>query len=217
VIPPLLAITPPQGPVPRTVVDAAVDLGVSIAVLLREEDGDPRAAMGERTHALRTAALSAGFPVLLSCPSEDMAAAQGPARDAGLAGVQLKGDPTDEALLRARTAWPEGTLGASVHGEARPVPADYLVFAPVFTPRTRAKVRKRAAGVDALRRWASTATVFALGGIEPANAEACVAAGAYGLAGISSFLGTRDAVTDTLRAFARALTLRTHVPSQSRG
>ncbi len=216
-IPPLLAITPPSGPVPRTVVDVAVEHGIPIALLLRDATGDPADAVRGRFDLVRRAATDAGIPVLMSCAAADIERVVPRARNAGLAGVQLKGDPTDGQLLRARTAWPEGTHGASVHGDPRDVAADYIVFAPVFAPRTASDVPKRAAGIDALRGWSSHGQVFALGGVQPANAESCVAAGAYGLAGISSFLGSRDAVADTLRAFARALTLRPDVPPESRG
>ena len=216
-IPRLLVITPPRGAVPPTVVDVAVEHGVELAVLLREPAADPLDVLRGRLDPLLAAAQGAGFPVLLSCAAEDLERVVQPARDAGLSGVQLKGDPSDAMLLRARTAWAEGTIGASVHGEPRELAADYLVFAPVFTPGTPADVPKQAAGVAALGAWTGCGPVFALGGITADNAASCVNAGAYGLAGISSFLGSRDAVADTLRAFARALTLRPHVPPESRG
>lgn len=216
-IPRLLAITPPRGPISRTVIDVAVEHGIPLAILLRDAEEEPAGALGRRFDVVRRAARDAGVPVLVSCAPTDVERVVAPARDAGLTGVQLKGDPTDAALLRARAAWPEATIGASVHGEPRDVAADYVVFAPVFAPRTASAVPKHAAGLEALSTWASRGRVFALGGIEPTNADSCVRAGAYGLAGISSFLGSRAAVTDTVRAFARALTLRPDVPPESRG
>ncbi|MCR9161185.1 MAG: thiamine phosphate synthase [Nannocystaceae bacterium] len=215
-IPRLLVITPPMGPVPRTVVDVALEHGIDLAVLLREPAGDPLEPRG-RLETLRRAAVDAGLPVLLSCAAAELDRVVGPAADAGLCGLQLKGDPSEEALLRARAAWPEAIVGASVHGEPRAVAADYLVFAPVFAPRTASAWRKQAAGVAALGAWARWGRVFALGGVEPDNAAACVAAGAYGLAAISSFLGSAEALAHTVRAFARALTLRPDVPPQTRG
>ncbi len=219
-IPHLLAIAPPEGPAVPTSVEVAAELGIELAVLLRAPGEDP-AAMLQPEHRLADllrAARTASVPVLGSCAAPDVLRFAPLARDAGLCGLQLRGDPNDDELLRARAAWPEATLGASVHGQPRATSADYVVFAPVFVPGTPAGVAKRPVGVDPLAAWsAHHPRVFALGGVTPQTAGACVTAGAYGLAGISTFLGPADTVADTLRALAGALTSAPDVPPRPRG
>ncbi len=212
-IPRLLVITPPVGVVPPQCVQVAAALGVRIAVLLREPAGDPLRLLepGARVADLLRAAQAAGFPVFLSCTAGDAARMVGPARGAGLTGLQLRGDPTPAQLQVPRDAWPEAVVGESVHGPAPAQPhpghgADYQVFAPVHTPGTPAPFPKPAAGLEALaHRAARHPRVFALGGVTPDTAEGCLAAGAYGLAGISTFLGSVDALTDTVAALASVL------------
>lgn len=219
-IPRLLAITPPVGPVATTCVEVAAELGIELSVLLREPGCDPAAFLHpeHRVAGVLRAAVRADVPVFASCAAEDAPWFAPAARDAGLRGLQVRGDPSDAALLRARAAWPQVVLGASVHGTPRAVAADYVAFAPVFSPGTAAGFAKQATGCQPLAAWAARhPQVFALGGITPQTATACMAAGAYGLAGISTFLGARDTVTDTLRALARALTSAPDVPPSPRG
>lgn len=207
--PRLLAITPPEGFVEPTVVEASVQTGVPVSILLRTPAADPTTvlARGGRLDALRVRATEAGLDVLLACDAHQLDASIEVARDAGLRGVQLRGDPDVEQLLRARTAWPEAIVGASVHGDPppRPSPADYVVLAPVFAPNTPAAFPKPAAGLQALARWRGHGHVLALGGVTVDNAAACFSQGARGLAGISTFLGTVQEVADTLEALASAL------------
>ncbi len=215
-----MAITPPQGPVAATPVEVAVDLGIPLRVLLRDPDSDPADMLRpeHRLGCLLRAAGAAGVPVMGSCAVHEFPRFAPIAADAGLCGVQLRGDPSEDDLLRARSAWPQAVLGASVHGDARAVAADYLVFAPVFAPQTPTTFEKRPMGVEALAAWcARHPRVFALGGVTPQNAGACAAAGAYGLAGISTFLGPAHAVADTVRALAGALTSARDVPPSPRG
>jgi thiamine-phosphate pyrophosphorylase len=68
---------------------------------------------------------------------------------------------------------------------AREEQVDLLFFSPVFE-----KLSAQPQGLEALRRACETADgipVFALGGVTPANAPACLAAGAAGVAGIRLF------------------------------
>jgi thiamine-phosphate pyrophosphorylase len=61
--------------------------------------------------------------------------------------------------------------------------ATFAVFAPVFEKKGTSP-----AGLNALRQASATSTpVLALGGITPANAESCLAAGAAGIAAIRLF------------------------------
>jgi thiamine-phosphate pyrophosphorylase len=64
---------------------------------------------------------------------------------------------------------------------------DLLLFSPVFE-----KLSLQPQGLEALSRACVEARgipVFALGGVTPANASACLAAGAAGVAGIRLFVG----------------------------
>ncbi len=210
-IPRLLAITPPRGPVGTALVQAASLSGVEVALLLR----DPGSSAAQTLEAtarltpLRRAAVAAGLPVYLSCGPDEVSRAPSLARDHGLQGVQVRGDPEPAVMLRAHAAWPDGVLGRSVHGAPPSTPPEadhYAVFAPVFAPNTRTATPKPAVGTEALARWcAHHPRVFALGGITPQTAAACVEAGAWGVAGISTFLGAAGPVADTLRALAAVL------------
>lgn len=216
----LLVITPPSGLVQTTAIEVAQREGVSVAVLLREPGADALdlLAPGGRMGPLLRAAANHDLDVLLSCEAVDAERVAGPAQDAGLRGLQLRADPDDEAIARTKAAWPGGLVGASVHGPPRSCAADYVVFAPVFAPGTPAAFDKPPAGAGALHGWARRhRAVFALGGVEPATAAACVAAGAYGLAGISTFLGPAGRVAETVRALAGALARPRDVPPPQRG
>ncbi len=99
-------------------------------------------------------------------------------------------------------------LGRSCHGAPQPGHAlvDYTLFAPVFAPTTGQPSRplgsKLPAGLDALRTWTAApgACVFALGGVGPVTAAACLAAGAHGLAGIGVFFGEPGQVAQDVAA-----------------
>lgn len=79
---------------------------------------------------------------------------------------------------------------AAVH-DAERAGATALVFAPVFAPSWKPAVP---AGVDALRQAVAVATrpVYALGGITPTLAAACLDAGAYGVAVLSGVMAAGD-------------------------
>lgn len=68
--------------------------------------------------------------------------------------------------------------------------ADLILFAPVFEKRLAGVAVAEGVGLEALRNACVTAEgvpVFALGGVTDANAAACIAAGAAGVAGIRLF------------------------------
>ncbi len=68
--------------------------------------------------------------------------------------------------------------------------ADLILFAPVFEKRVDGEVVVNGVGLDALREACSVAgevPVLALGGVDAVNAQACVDAGAAGVAGIRLF------------------------------
>jgi thiamine-phosphate pyrophosphorylase len=69
--------------------------------------------------------------------------------------------------------------------------ADLILFGPVFEKRVDGEVVVQGIGLDALREACVVAgelPVFALGGVDDANAQACMDAGAAGVAGIRMFL-----------------------------
>ena len=68
--------------------------------------------------------------------------------------------------------------------------ADLILFGPVFEKRVDGEVVVAGLGLDALREACIVAgelPVFALGGVDMANAESCLAARAAGVAGIRLF------------------------------
>jgi thiamine-phosphate pyrophosphorylase len=213
----LLAITPPEGPVDPAIVQAWHGAAaVGVAVLLREPGCDPAALVSDehRLAPLRHACTRAGVPWLLSVdPARLHALTPEVLSVPGLAGVQLRGDPDAAAVDAARRRLGPGlVIGRSCHGTPAPMGdrVDYSVLAPIFAPRTaspRPGPGKQAVGLEPLRAFAAVEPrVFALGGITPATARACIEAGAYGLAAIRSFFGPRHEVADDVARLARALT-----------
>lgn len=210
----LLAITPPTGEPDPACVDAWIEAGagapgVGIALLLRTPGAPPRDIYADpRLHRIRAACTARRVPMLLSCAAADLDTL--PSGMTDLVGLQVRGDPTDAQLARARWHSRRGApLGRSVHGAIpRPGDADYTVFAPVFETGTgQDGVDKKASGLDPLLTWAKAVDepVFALGGVTAARAHACLEAGARGLAGISAFFGRTGAVVETVSAFVAAL------------
>jgi thiamine-phosphate pyrophosphorylase len=111
---------------------------------------------------------------------------------AGAAGAHLPSNSPAPRIWRGVV--PAGFLiGASCHSleeahAAAEEGADYVVYGPVFAPRSKASdLAPR--GLDELARAASSVRipVLALGGITRGNAPQCAAAGAAGVAGISLF------------------------------
>lgn len=111
---------------------------------------------------------------------------------AGAAGLHLPSDspPPD----RWRAIAPAGfVIGVSCHtvDEVRAAAqrgADYVVFGPVFAPRSKS-TDLDPRGLDLLAQAAKSVVipVLALGGITNQNSEACIQHGAAGIAAISLF------------------------------
>jgi len=105
------------------------------------------------------------------------------ARDVGADGVHL--GQSDAPYARARDLLgPDAVIGLSTHNpdetsRACAAGADYIGVGPVFPTTTKAKPDP-VIGLDGLRRLLALATVpaVAIGGIDPTNAAALLAAGA---------------------------------------
>ena len=111
---------------------------------------------------------------------------------AGAAGAHLPSGSPPPNVWRALTP-PGFLIGVSCHSAdevraAQEEGADYVVFGPVYAPRSKSSgLTPR--GLDGLTEAARAARipVLALGGITSANVQACVNAGAAGIAAISLY------------------------------
>jgi thiamine-phosphate pyrophosphorylase len=162
--------------------DEAMAAGVDV-IQIRERDLDA-AALSACAGRVATRARGTRTTVLVN-DRADVALA------AGAAGVHLRAAGPPEARVRA--LGPAGwVVGRSVHDldEARAHDAaDYLLFGTMFAGGSKpdgAPVQ----GLPGLARVVAVSRipVIAIGGIDPARAGACAAAGAAGVAGIGVFL-----------------------------
>jgi thiamine-phosphate pyrophosphorylase len=172
-------------------------LGVEF-VQLREKDLGTRelTELAEAMMAAMRHSASGNQPRLLI--NAGAAGAAEAARAVRAAGIHLPGRWRAEQVGMARIA---GTVSVGCHsvGEvavARTAGADMALLSPVF--RTESHPEAAALGLATLTaacRAGQTATgtmpVFALGGVNAANAASCIEAGAAGVAGIRTFLAGR--------------------------
>jgi thiamine-phosphate pyrophosphorylase len=175
------------------VVAAAVDAGAS-AVLLRERDlpGAERRGLAER---LRSIATAAGAELIVASDATL-------ARDVGADGVHLAAAdpdvPPGAGLRVGRSCHTIDDLRA-----AATAGLDYATFSPVFATMSKPGygpalgIDGLAAGVRVLadagsRRTGRALPVYALGGIGPAEASACRAAGAAGVAAMGAVMRADD-------------------------
>ncbi len=123
----------------------------------------------------------------------------------GVDGFHVPDDP--DLLIEFRALFPKLLIGASTHSidgarSAAETGADFLTFGPVFetTKRTRPQ------GLDALRDACNAAAVplFAIGGVTPENARACLDAGAHGVAVVGAVMEA-SSVRSAVRAFAEVM------------
>ncbi len=211
----LLAISPPEGPVDANLVDRWASAGalvLGLGVLLRQ----PCADLPELLAAITRGRLSAfvsrcralQIPLLLSLAPEQIksfARMRESEPSLEFAGVQLRADPCRCDLESIRRTLDLGYIGRSCHGKAKGMHdlVDYTCVAPIYQPSTEQRGRvKSAVGLAPLRDWAAqpNARIFALGGVGPANAQACLRAGAWGLAGIGLFFGDLHRVGEDVAA-----------------
>jgi thiamine monophosphate synthase len=217
----LLAITPPASIAPSIeprLVDAWLAAGagaLGLGVLLREPGASAAAILaGARLLPLRDRLAELGVAALLSvdgrAPEQDAERIR--RADPPIAGVQLRGDPSEATCKSWRMQLgAEATIGRSIHGSVPepglgPAGVDYSCLAPIHAPHTVLPGDdKRAIGLAGLRAWtARRADIVALGGVGPDNARACLDAGARGIAGIRLFFGRTDEAGHTVEALCRA-------------
>ncbi|WP_434427483.1 thiamine phosphate synthase [Nannocystis pusilla] len=208
----LLAITPPTGPVdPELVARWRAGAGeLALAVLLREPGAAPQALLDPagRLAPLIRRCRERALPLLLAVDPEH--ALRATALDVD--GLHLRGDPSLARLADLRPRLP-GLLGRAVHGEPQAGHhlVDYTLVAPVFAPTTAQPGAplgsKRPMGLAGLRAWTAdpAACVVALGGVGPATAADCLAAGARALAGIGVFFGPPARVEQDVAALSEQL------------
>jgi thiamine-phosphate pyrophosphorylase len=161
-------------------------------IQLREKDLDAR-----QLHSLAGEVLERIGPnrakLLVNISASDTAAL---ALAAAADGVHLAGKPAPGAARSVRQSFRsrgrDAIISVPCHDlhDVRVAVAeqvDLLLFSPVFE-----KLSVQPKGLEALRRACAEAQgipVFALGGVTPANASDCLAAGAAGVAGIRLFAG----------------------------
>lgn len=209
----LLAITPPTGPVEPELVDAWVEGAgdVPLALLLRTPEATGPETLEERRLApIRQKAKDAGLTLLISCDFSGLDGLVPMLGDAGVSGVSLRADPPVHVLTAARSLLGGSLLGRSCHGlpQLGDDLVDFTTVAPVFEPHTLQPGRvKGQMGLQGLRRWTAEErrTVFALGGMSPAQASSVLDAGAHGIAGIGTFFGAPEEVVENVRALADAV------------
>jgi thiamine-phosphate pyrophosphorylase len=171
------------------VVAAAVDAGAP-AVLLREKDL-PAADRHDLAVRLRTATAGAATLIVAGDPAL--------AHAVGADGVHLAAAdawPGDSAagLRIGRSCHTPGELMATAMGRV----AAYATFSPVFATTSKPGygpalgIDGLAAGCRAVAGVGSPLAVYALGGIGPGQAGACLAAGAAGVAVMGAVMRSDD-------------------------
>lgn len=110
-------------------------------------------------------------------------------------GIHCPEEGLPPALIRQLA--PDLEIGVSVHSpeaaqKAELSGADFLLFGPVFSTQSKPSLHPQ--GLSSLKKIAGQCRipVVAIGGITPQRARECLEAGAMGVAGISSVLGSDD-------------------------
>lgn len=161
-----------------------------VAVLHRDKASAPQ--QYQRTfEAVRTLSRRYGAQVLVH--THVSMAAGIDALGAHLASEALHRDGAI-ALARSLLA-PGALLGVSAHAaDAIPPEVDYALLAPVFSPTSKPRDERAPLALEGLRAACATSPVplVALGGIDGANARACLDAGAHAVAVLGGVMGALD-------------------------
>lgn len=180
-------ITNSQSLVAESLLDA---IGRNLAagiewIQVREKDLSAR-ALFELVEAAGKLANPHGSKILVNSRA-DVALA------AGAAGVHLPSGSPPARVWRRPGFLVDFLIGVSCHSvedvqQAEAEGADYVVFGPVFSPRSKI-TRAEPQGLEGLQRAAKAVRipVLALGGVTRENSAACISAGAAGIAGITIF------------------------------
>lgn len=183
----LMLVTDAAGAFVETVL-AAVEGGVTI-VQLRDKEADD-ATLTEAARALKHRLAPLGVPLIVN----DRVAV---ARAAGADGVHLGQSDGDPAIAR-EILGPEPLIGLSVTAPDQtdtvdPAVVDYVGLGPVFPTATKPDAAAPL-GLDGFRttRGSIDLPVIAIGGIDAANANSVIRAGADGLAVVSAICGAPD-------------------------
>ncbi|MCI0625370.1 MAG: thiamine phosphate synthase [Acidobacteria bacterium] len=177
----------------RQAIDTSIDL-----IQIREKDLATRSLL-ELAQAARDCAKGSRSKILIN-DRLDIALA------AGLDGVQLGHHSIPAGTLRERLAEKDFLIGVSVHSldeflQAESQGASFVTLGPVFATPSKAAYGPPL-GLEVLRRVCQRATipVFALGGIELQNYQACLASGAAGIAAIRLFQTSEAALKEVVNA-----------------
>lgn len=196
-VPRVLALSPPAPGPWVAELEGLVQAGVT-ALVLRLLDAP------DALEALLAGPLPSGLSVLVRPVRAHDAA---PAQARGL-GLHLPSS-WPPSPWRAGTA---GLLGASCHDldslrRAALAGCDLALLAPVASPGSKPLDRRPVLGLPGLRRLVCQVDlpVLALGGVDPALAAACVAAGAHGVAGIGAFFRGGHVDADSAAALVAAV------------
>jgi thiamine-phosphate pyrophosphorylase len=183
--------------------DSAIDVGVDV-IQIRESDV-PTGVLAEFVRRVVVRATGTSTRVVVN-DRADIALVS------GADGVHLRGSGPPASRVRALSG--DWMIGRSVHPEdpeSLSLDADYLLFGTVF-PSGSKGAGVPVAGLSALGERArhSRVPVLAIGGLTPARARECRAAGAAGIAAIGAFLPEGRApgalgVAEAVRQFRRAL------------
>ncbi len=176
------------------VVSELLDAGVT-AIQLREKDLDDTELL---QLAQPIAEVCRNYKAKLFINTSDKVLQRSTMSIAGAAGVHL---PADAASVRIAKAQVEDNLcvGCSVHSlnaaEKRETEgADFVTYSPIY-PTASKPGYGPAVGIKGLAKVVENVRlpVFALGGITPARATECLAAGAFGVAVMSGVMSPKGA------------------------
>ncbi len=173
-------------------------------VQLREKDLSPAALVALTSKLLATLRAHSPAPRLLINSRADVAVAAG-ADGVHLTSAEGSLTPADIRLLYASAGLPEPVVSVSCHtlnevAHAHAFAPTLILFGPVFE-KVVADLRSSSldearvsegSGLNLLHLACAAAapvSVLALGGITPENTDACIAAGAAGIAAIRLFQG----------------------------